>query len=116
MNNAPSTSRGQGDRRERSDKIAEQKTLDMLKQAESAKARIYAMPGEDDLLVTNVGEKGERRHDYDFNLCKDYVHSAMVDEHYSMIGGHVDDSVKAKIRNGEYVDFAKLIARGPFSR
>ena len=39
----------------------------------------------------------------------EFAHSMFVDEDYSMMGGHVDSHMKAKIINSEYVDFAKLL-------
>ena len=35
----------------------------------------------------------------------------MVDENYSLVAAHVDQSIRDKILNGEYVDFAKLLPR-----
>ena len=37
--------------------------------------------------------------------------SAMMDEDYLFIGGHIEEAMKAKIINGEYVDFSKLLPR-----
>ena len=38
-------------------------------------------------------------------------HSAMLDEDYLLVGNYVDDTLKRKIGNGEYVDFAKLMPK-----
>ena len=101
----PTTSRdqGQGTNQKRNDKEVEQRALEMLRQAETAKARIYDTPGEDNDILECKQLK--------LDLCRDYVHSAMVDEHYSMIGGHMDEAIKLKIRKNEYVDFSRLIAK-----
>ena len=100
------------DEQRASEREAEQKALDMIRQAEAAKAKIYETPGgcNADMNVHLVN-KPQAKLEYDFDLCKDYVHSAMVDEHYLMVGGHIDDSLKAKIGKGEYIDFAKLLTR-----
>ena len=41
----------------------------------------------------------------------DYVHSAMVDENFLLVAAHLDETIKKKIVNHEYVDFAKLLSR-----
>ena len=38
-----------------------------------------------------------------------FVHSAMVDERYLVVGSHVDEATVAKIIKGEYVNFEKLV-------
>ena len=46
--------------------------------------------------------------------CKSYshsLHSAVLDEDYLLMGSFLDDNLKQKIGNGEYVDFAKLMPR-----
>ena len=49
----------------------------------------------------------------DFNVehAHDMIHSVLVDEEHSAVGGHLDDNIIAKIRQGEYVDFVKLLPR-----
>ena len=61
----------------------------MLREAEAAKGRIYDVPGKDapNLLTT------------------------IIDDDYIVIGSHIDDSLRQRIGNGEYVDFAKLLPR-----
>ena len=68
----------------------------MIRQAELSKAQVYETPGKDIPV---------------FDLAKQFVHSAMVDENYSIVGAHVDMTTKAKIVNHEYVDFGKLIPK-----
>ena len=67
------------------DKQADQ----MIKEAEKARARVYDMPGNMNLINS--------------------INVAQIDEDYQMIDAHVDDSFKKKIANFEYVDFSKLI-------
>ena len=38
-----------------------------------------------------------------------FLHSAMVDEDYLVIGAHVDESIQSKILANKYVDFARLL-------
>ena len=40
-----------------------------------------------------------------------FINTAMIDEEYMVVGSHVDNSTVQKIKNGEYVDFGKLIPR-----
>ena len=59
----------------------------MLRDAEAAKARIYEVPG----------TFNKQNHDF------------VMDESYLLVGNNVQDSVRSKIINGEYVDFVKLL-------
>ena len=87
----------------------EDRAREIIKQAEVAKGRIYQTPGELNFNPVDNTEFGKAN--YDFNICKNYVHSAMVDEHYQTVGSHVDEAIKMKIVNGQYVDFAKLVSK-----
>ena len=59
---------------------------------------MVAMPGNQVLLSHN-----------NFGLS---IHqAAIVDENYVIIGGNLDESLKAKILNHEYVDFARLLPK-----
>ena len=64
----------------------------MVREAEDAKLRIIATPGNDE-------------------LCKVKTNAQVVEEHYMVVGAHLDASLKQKIANHEYVDFARLIPR-----
>ena len=66
----------------------------MVKDAEKAKARIFATPGKD----ANVNN---------YSLTP----TAMVDEGYIVVGTHLDQQLIDKIVKGEYIDFGKLIPR-----
>ena len=72
-----------------------------LKEAERAKERILQVPGN----TTNYSDKHMVKHDEPGDL----VHSVIVDEEYSAIASHVDDSLRCHIMQGEYVDFVRLI-------
>ena len=66
---------------------------DLIHEAELSKAKVYKTPGKKNLVpITEMND-----------------HSAMVDENFLLVASHVDDATKAKIVNGEYIDFAKLI-------
>ena len=73
---------------------------EMIRQAETAEARIYDVPGE-----------SVRQYDNEPELNKDRLHSVIVDEEFSMVASHLDDLFKKRIEAGEYVDFARLIPK-----
>ena len=66
----------------------------MIQQAEAAKAHMFANTGKANQL---------------FNSST--APTALVDEGYIVVGAHLDEAMVAKIRNGEYVDFGKLIPK-----
>ena len=66
----------------------------MIREAENARARIYDVQG-------NVNTETSGFHPYLTSLDEDYL----------MVGNHVDNLIRHKIKNGEYVDFAKLMPR-----
>ena len=68
---------------------------EMIKEAETAKAR---------MLATSGNDKSP-------NLVSLKVHSSMMDEDYVVIGANVEDALWKKIQNNEYVDFSKLLAK-----
>ena len=42
--------------------------------------------------------------------------AAVVDENYVIIGGHLDENLRNKILNHEYVDFARLLPKDRLQR
>ena len=66
----------------------------MVRDAERNKARVLDVPGTDH---------------------SELVHSVLIDETYIVVGSHVDDTIKSKIANREYVDFSKLIPKDKVS-
>ena len=45
------------------------------------------------------------------NEINNYIHSAMIDESYKMMGAHVDEGMRQKIQSFAYVDLARLLPR-----
>ena len=84
---------------QRRDELAKAK----LRETEAAKEATYQVPGE--LRKWGIGPE------FNFDLSRDYVHSAMVDEDYLLVSAHVDESTQRKIANQEFIDFSKLIPR-----
>ena len=76
----------------------EERAEKIIKEAEIAEGQIFS---------TN----GKNFHDYDIDHAREMIHSVLVDEEYSAVGGHLDDTVIGKIKRGEYVDFARLLPR-----
>ena len=70
----------------------------MVREAEKGRARIYDVKGKEQSFDNNAEMT---THPYSSSLDKDYL----------MIGNHVEEGIKRKILNGEYVDFAKLMPR-----
>ena len=72
-------------------------------EAEMGKARIYGTPGKqaNNVIANNCSPK---------SLVVGPM-STVVDEFYIMVGAHIDDSLQEKIRQCEYVDFARLLPR-----
>ena len=68
----------------------EQNAEQIIRNAERSKARVYNIQGKD-LNIT--------------------YHSALLDEDYLLVGNYVNQGTRAKIANGEYVDFFKLMLR-----
>ena len=82
----------------------------MTRQAEINKERMYEAPGEYTPPVEfNMIIDQLPKMTLDAN--SEYVHSAMVDENYLVLGNHVDESTKMKIVRGDYIDLSKLLPK-----
>ena len=73
----------------------EEKAQKMIREAEAAKARIFAAPG-----IENFASHWEG-----------LTPTAVCDEGYIVVSGHLDESTVVRISKGEYVDFSKLLPR-----
>ena len=76
----------------------------LIRNAEAAKARMVDVPGRNNdntngFAQTNVQPKNE------------LMWSVMVDQDYLMVAAHIDEAMKRKVINGEYVDFIRLLPR-----
>ena len=74
----------------------------VTRDAEANKARLYATPGNMNLL--------------NFDSTVNAVNSSAYDENYMVVGAHVDVNLQHKIVNHEYCDFAKLLPKGRVTR
>lgn len=87
--------RSQQDQQEAADHAAQ-----MIKDAESSKAKMFKTKG-------NVSEP---------ITTPEVVQSTLFDENYMVIGGNIDPIIQCKIVNHEYVNFARLVPKGLASK
>ena len=83
----------------------EEKANNLIREAKQSRARIHETRGNDwffEEIEPNFPQ-------YEVDLSNDFVHSAMVDETYHLVGSHVNHVTQDKIIRGEYVDFARLV-------
>ena len=74
----------------------------MIRDAEAACARIVDVPGGlKHLTNLRVSESPQDR----------IYHSALLDEDYLVVRNYVDEQLRKKVGNGEYIDFSKLMPR-----
>ena len=86
----------------------------IIKDAEENKARMLATPGNCQInfpVIHNQLEPGQ------INApLMAHQHATLVDENYLVIGGHVDEALRVRIVNHEYIDFARLLPKDRLSR
>ena len=85
---------------------AEQRAENLVRQAEAAKARMNDVSGTshtDNIQVCNLG--------YNAGFENELTRSLMADENFLLVVAHVDDQLKQRIEDGEYIDFNRLIPR-----
>ena len=78
---------------------ADDRSENIIREAEAVKGHVYAYTGKNKDVTYKLGHSKER------------IHSMLVDEEYSAIGSHLDESIVNKIKDGTYVDFTKLLPR-----
>ena len=89
----PSQARANNRQPEQRTLTPEEKVEKLVIEAENTKAQIFPNPGRSAELI-NVNPQQL---------------TAMMDEDYLVVGGHIDEGMETKIVNGEYVDFRKLL-------
>ena len=87
----------------------------MIREAEASRARIYEVPGKPMVTFNNEayqqGSGPLSMGRMPMTPVSNLVHAALLDEDYLLVGNYIDDSVRRKIGNGEYVDFSKLLLK-----
>ena len=101
----PSTSRGVNHNRASGFSLQE-RADQMVREAECSKARIHETTGKEWEL-----NKWFQAPCTDIDLSNEFVHSAMVDESYHLVGSHVDEVTQERIISSEYVDFSRLVPK-----
>ena len=126
MGPQPSTSAGPQTKQLTPEEIAR----NMVKEAERAKAKIFASPG-NEINMNNWSPQGRiveninpqinelaqqmnnlrQVNEQGVNFLSPSAPAALVDEGYIVVGAHLDETMINKIAKGEYVDFGKLLPR-----
>ena len=90
--------------------MPEQRTDRIIRQSEAAKARINQVPGKTaKMLADEVVMQQDKDNLEQVVTRRKIMHSTLVDEEFCLVASHVEESIKRKIEEGEYVDFAKLL-------
>ena len=76
----------------------------MIRQAEANKAKMLEVPGTHDNQYSRENVVRNLNQDR-----TDLLHSVIVDDQYALVSTHIDEATRAKIIDGQYVDFSKLI-------
>ena len=79
----------------------ERRAEDLIRRAEASKAKMYNVPGNVEIV-----DKFKK-----FGMGAELIHSVLVDEQYSMVAAHVDQTTRNRIVEGKYVDFVRLLPR-----
>ena len=108
----PSTSDGRrGSNVQHSQQIAaDEQAQQMIREAELAKARIFATSGKNDCTNEKFGNV-QNSNDPQVQVQRWVSSSAMLDEGYIVVSAHLDQLTIDKIQRGEYIDFGKLIPK-----
>ena len=78
----------------------EERAEQLIHEAERAKAKIFSPKGNRKFSV-----------DVEQNISQDLQAIVLIDQDYQVVGAHVDESLKQKIIEGQYIDFGKLIPK-----
>ena len=86
----------------------------MNRQNEANKVRLLEVKGNYAPNLNEVTQEGEGILPTVENVGNTH-HPAEVDENYLVVGNYVEESVRTKIENGEYVNFSRLLPRDRLS-
>ena len=91
----------------------------LIREAETSRARILDLQGNNGfnqqsnwadfpgVLNTQPGPNGETV----LYGPNQFMQTAIMDEDYLIVAAHVDETIECRIRNGEFVDFSRLLPR-----
>ena len=93
--------------------VAREHSAEMTREAEASMVRVFDPKGKQD-SVPNI-EQGKVNHYVEADRSPNHMGirhlPAEVDEDYLLVGNYVEDHIRQRIKNGEYVDFARLLPR-----
>ena len=99
--------------------MAEDNGARIVREAETARARIYDMPGNvnleeviNDQLTAIRLQPGGRVCSQGEHRTPHLTQATVVDEDYMLVASHLDLSIKEKIWVHQYVDFSRLLKKG----
>ena len=95
------------------DRTPELKANNLIRGVELKRAKVHQVRGNELLFDNRIpsNEETEEIHRYEIDLSRDFVHSAMVDESYHLVGSHIDEHMQERIIRGEYIDFGRLVPK-----
>ena len=102
---------GMVDRQERPERpiTAERCSEDIIRRAETAKARMIELPG-NDIFPVGVNNRDFDNTGFEIgNTASIQNHPSFIDDEYCIVAAHIDECLKKRIEDGEYVDFNKLL-------
>ena len=96
-----------------SEEATREYSAEMTREAEASMVRVFDPKGKQD-SVPNI-EQGKVNHYVEADRSPNHMGirhlPAEVDEDYLLVGNYVEDHIRQRIKNGEYVDFARLLPR-----
>ena len=96
------------DREDARKKELQEKSDKMIREAEASKARIYEVSGNNNSQFQSKVLSDRLK---SVGLGGSQIISALIDETYKLVGSHLDQGLREKILNHEYVDFSKLLPK-----
>ena len=75
----------------------------MIRGVKAAKIKVLDVPGKVHNSVDKLVE------------TKEFAQTALMNESFMMVAAHIDNSLRKRIENGEYVDFSRLLPRDRIS-
>ena len=96
--------------------VLEDNVSRFIREAETSCARVLEPQGNGNFHVLNdqncarVGKGNELKGD-NFVLFgpNQYMKTAIMDEDYLIVAAHIDENLERRVRNGEYIDFVRLL-------
>ena len=96
------------------ERSAEVQVDDLVCDAEKSRARMFEVPGKD--MMGNAGHHPNMLHQHLESMINPFNSVAWIDEDYQMIDAHIDEVLKCKIQDFEFVDFSKLLSKNHYHR